>query len=282
MNPFRPVFAIAYAIFLLGAAFYYCAPNIAMQKRLENSEKRAFDRVEKPMNMLNISTLAAIRKNVFDRPHHISTENKALRFKNTAFIAKQKITDLQLRLAKNGDLNQQEKDAAALAYTTVLDSLKVALEERDWNDWKDKVLRMDKIQPLHDSPALYLKAIQTTIFLAEVQFSNYSLDRFGAGCGYRPEEAMATFLQCDNMHLQEGERLKGWLGFAKLDIANSRDTIFINGKPQVLNRATLTYKHAPQPAGRYPLIVTGNLKYFKNIPFGGSYKLRDTLYYTVR
>jgi hypothetical protein len=282
MNLFRLVFAIAYAILLLGAAFYYCAPNIAMQKRLENSEKRVFDRLEKSMNILNISTLAAIKKNVFDRPHHISTENKALRFKNTTFIAKQKIADLQVRLAENSDLNQQEKDAAVSAYKTVLDSLKINLEAKEWVYWKDKVLQIDKIQPLLNSPALYLKAIQTSIFLVEVQFSNYALDRFTAFCGYSPDEAITTFLQCDNMHLKEGERLKGWLGFAKLDIVNSRDTIFINGKPQVLNRAMLIYKHAPQPAGRYPLIVTGNLKHFKNIPFGGAYNLRDTLYYTVR
>jgi hypothetical protein len=281
MNPFRPSFALTYAMLLLIAIFYYCTPNISRQKQLESTENQAFFILEKAINRADTSLILAIKQYAYSR-NYVLTENKVLNFQNTAYIAKAKIGLLQAKLAKKGCLSTAENDRCALVLKTINDSLATAFEPKDWQDWKTKIFQIDKIQPLQSTSAVYLNAIQTSIVFAECQFYNYALERGTPMCGYSPNDNLIPLYISEGTDLQEGERLKGWLGLGKLDFLNSRDTVFINGKPQVLDQAVLTYKHAPQPAGRYSLIITGNLKHFTNIPIGESFTLRDTLYYTVR
>jgi hypothetical protein len=269
-------FAFAYAIVVLSTAYYYYKPDKNADIILENMSINTLQKSDIAISADNDYTILTMAQTVKSNPKF---EHLLFRMKEVQAIADRGRAILAvLESTNNHSLTQIQKDSA-LQTLKILYAVQEEVMDRDKTDWhnfKKKIFDVDSFKNIATNKTLYLQALRNALMTTEYIFLHYYAESFCSLVQYQPPY-YAIESQLENTCVREGESVKGWFGFSNEMNIRRADTININGKPFPTIKGIATYRTQPQAAGKYPLVITSNLRLRDTL-----IRVRDTLYYTVR
>jgi hypothetical protein len=268
-------FAFAYAIVVLSAAYYYYKPDKNADIILENMSINTLQKSDIAISADNDYTMLTMAQTVKASPKFALL---LARMKQVRAVADRGRAILAvLESTNNHSLTQIQKDSA-LQTLKILYAVQEDLMDRktDWQDFKGKLFDIDIFKNIATNKTLYLQALRNALMTSEYIFLHYYAESFCSFVQYQPPY-YAIESQLENTCVREGESVKGWFGFSNEMNIRRADTININGKPFPTIKGIATYRTQPQAAGKYPLVITSNLRLRDTL-----IRVRDTLYYTVR
>jgi hypothetical protein len=269
--------AVVYAVMLFSAAYWYCTTDSDLIYTMENAEIANFKQSSIAISESNEDVLRRLDEAVKANPKFGEWKIKAEKIKQTAIHSTQILKNLEMKNTTNS-LSQKDKQTALQAYKMLYDLSESIIEKREWEEYfAGKIFSVTKLANLEKTNTiLYLQALQNIIVITTWQNLNYCLDKATGyiDCGYY--DPFRLVYQLDRTCVKAGEPVKGWIGLAKYNNFKMSN-LYVNGKPCPTIKGVALYKHAPQPAGKYPLVASCSVEVGDT-----TILVRDTLYYTVR